>query len=206
LIDRLDLLDTEPFLLVPSKLLPHKNLALAVRLAAHLRRLTKHPLVLITGAPSPHEPEVSSYLAEQLRELAATCGAGQSLRLIPDVIGGPVAHETIRDLMLLADLVFLPSLEEGYGMPVREALVLRVPVLSTDIPAFRGAGGEAASYFSPHADPADVAAQALEIARSAGNVGRRAALSSRREFDRRLMEVAECLSPLTPLPCEGQGS
>jgi glycosyltransferase involved in cell wall biosynthesis len=48
--------------------------------------------------------------------------------------------------MSLCDLVYLPSHEEGYGTPISEAIALRVPVLCSDIPAFRHAAGSYATY------------------------------------------------------------
>ncbi len=41
------------------------------------------------------------------------------------------------------------SLWEGFGMPVLEGVTSNVPVLASDIPSHREAGGEAARYFKP---------------------------------------------------------
>lgn len=53
-----------------------------------------------------------------------------------------------------ASLYVMPSLYEGFGMPVLEAMISQTPVIASDIPVLREAGGEAALYASPK-DPGD---------------------------------------------------
>jgi glycosyltransferase involved in cell wall biosynthesis len=57
-----------------------------------------------------------------------------------------------------------PSLGEGFGIPLLEAMACETLVLAADIPVFREVAGEAAIYFDPY-QPEDIA-RVLEIAAS----------------------------------------
>jgi len=186
---RLNLPSAQPIILVPAKLLAHKNLELAVRLGAALQHLGPQPLVLLTGAPSPHDPEASDGVRQNLRRLVEEAGATDAFCLLPDLIGKVPERKTVRDLMLLSDLVFLPSAEEGFGTPLREAAALRTPVLCSDIPPFREASGSYAQYFSPNATPDSIALQAIQIAELPVNQTRREAIQSYRKFCLQLQEL-----------------
>jgi glycosyltransferase involved in cell wall biosynthesis len=63
----------------------------------------------------------------------------------------------ISDFYHLADALFLPSREEGFGIPVLEAGLAGLPIFCSDIPPLRDLGGSNATYFSPDADPTELA-------------------------------------------------
>ena len=84
----------------------------------------------------------------------------------------------VHRLMAGARGLLLPSFAEGYGMPVSEAIAIGVPVLCSDLPALREAGGPVADYLDPLDGPgwaaalADLAGEHSAIA--AAQAGRRA--------------------------------
>ena len=43
-----------------------------------------------------------------------------------------------------------PSLMEGFGIPLLEAMAVRTPIVASDIPVFREIAGEAALFFDPY--------------------------------------------------------
>jgi glycosyltransferase involved in cell wall biosynthesis len=61
-------------------------------------------------------------------------------------------------LLETATALVTASLDEGFGLPLVEAMSLGTPVVVSDIPIFREIGGEAALY-APAADPAAVASE-----------------------------------------------
>ncbi len=65
-----------------------------------------------------------------------------------------LADRDVRALLAGASGLLLPSFAEGFGMPVPEALALGVPVVCSDLPALREAGGAAPLYLDPLDGPA----------------------------------------------------
>jgi glycosyltransferase involved in cell wall biosynthesis len=57
--------------------------------------------------------------------------------------------------------MFMPSHREGFAMPVLEAGLVGIPVLSTDVPAAREIGGEDVILFDTAQDAAGLAEQIL---------------------------------------------
>lgn len=69
---------------------------------------------------------------------------------------GMIARANLPDpelasLMASSRALLYPSLAEGYGLPVAEALALNVPVLASDLEALREVGGDAVRYLDPSA-------------------------------------------------------
>ena len=157
IVDQLNLLDADWILLLPARLTRRKNIELAVRALAELRRQTGlDARLIVTGPPGPHNPANDAYhqsLLSLRRELGLD-GAAHFLyecaSHIPDAVMG--------DLYTLADALFFPSQQEGFGIPVLEAGLARLPAFCADIPPLRETGDGLAHFFDPNADPKDVAA------------------------------------------------
>jgi glycosyltransferase involved in cell wall biosynthesis len=123
-----------PLLLSPSAKRPHKNL---VRLLEALASLpAPRPLLVLPGYPTPHEAE--------LRRRAAELGVEADVRF-----EGWLDEDRMEQLYAAADLVVLPSLHEGFGLPVLEAMGRGVPVACSNSGALSEVAGEAAATFDP---------------------------------------------------------
>ncbi|TFB70020.1 glycosyltransferase family 1 protein [Cryobacterium sp. Hz9] len=74
-----------------------------------------------------------------------------------------VFHDGVTDeeyhlLVRSATALVTASLDEGFGIPLVEAMSLGIPVVVSDIPIFREIGGDAALYFDPRKADAIAAA------------------------------------------------
>ena len=86
-----------------------------------------------------------------------------------------VSDEQYQGLLSVTTALVSASLEEGFGIPLIEALAIGTPVACSDIPVFREVGGDAAVYFDPR-DPADIARAVLSL-EAAGEWEKRSALA-----------------------------
>ncbi|MBZ5635713.1 MAG: glycosyltransferase family 4 protein [Acidobacteriia bacterium] len=130
---RLDRSHTESYLLCVSTLHPHKNLPRLIR--AYGRKERDFPLIL-AGLRGFH--------TETIERLIEEMGLQDSVQ-----ITGWVPREKLYSLYERARAFVYPSMFEGFGMPVLEALAAGVPVACSDIPPLREVAGDAALFFDP---------------------------------------------------------
>jgi glycosyltransferase involved in cell wall biosynthesis len=106
-------------------------------------------------------------------------GSGAALRALagdaPVELTGYVSDERLDALIRGAELLVNPSLYEGFGLVVLEAMVRRTPVLAARATALPETGGEAAAYF----EPSEPDSLRLELGRLLGDEAARAELSRR---------------------------
>jgi glycosyltransferase involved in cell wall biosynthesis len=178
LVERTGLRSAAPILLVPSRLVPRKNIELALRVTAELAADEPGVHLIVTGALDPHDEAARLYRGF-LRALVAELDVEERVTFVAELVRGAAAAAVVRDLYRLADLLFLPSRDEGFGLPVLEAAVARLPIACADIPTLRGLAGEGAVLFAPDASPAEVAR--LVRGRLAADDGYRRATRVRRE-------------------------
>jgi glycosyltransferase involved in cell wall biosynthesis len=119
---------------------PHKNQEVLVRSAS---QLPSDVVILFVGHPEPYDAE--------LRALAAELRVEDRVRFV-DYVG----NADLEGLWRLAAAAAQPTLGEGFGFPVLEALEHGVPVAASDLPVLREVGGELVHHFNPR-DPAAAA-------------------------------------------------
>jgi glycosyltransferase involved in cell wall biosynthesis len=149
LVAAFGLTNTDIVLLAPVRITRRKNLEWAIEAAAAVRASGRSVQLLITGPPGPHNPRALEYV-QDLKRLTERLGLGESVRFLYEQAssasgGYAVDAATLSDLYMLSDVVTLPSESEGFGLPLAEAAVLRVPVVCTDLPAFREVAPEGAT-------------------------------------------------------------
>ncbi|HET9590283.1 MAG TPA: glycosyltransferase, partial [Anaerolineales bacterium] len=155
-VKQLDLLRASPLLLLPVRITPRKNIELALQVCAFLKQRFPDVKLVVTGPLGPHNPANVEYF-ERLFKLRGELGLAGSAGFLAELTDKYIPDEVISDFYHLADALFLPSREEGFGIPVLEAAFAGLPVFCADIPPLRRLGGDHAIYFSPDADPQELA-------------------------------------------------
>ena len=134
----------ERLLLYPANAWPHKNHERLFEAVALLRREHRDLRLVLTGEHAD----------------------------VPDFVDvrGRVSQDELVELYRSASAVVFPSLYEGFGQPVLEALACACPVACSDLPPLREVAGDAAVYFDP-LDPESIAAATLEAIARGGSSG-----------------------------------
>ncbi|HLO29867.1 MAG TPA: glycosyltransferase family 4 protein [Anaerolineales bacterium] len=155
-VNQLGLLHASPLLLLPVRITPRKNIELALRVCASLRQHFPDTKLVVTGPLGPHNPANVKYF-ERLVALRKELGLENVVCFLAELSVEYIPDEMISDFYHLVDALFLPSQEEGFGIPILEAGLAGLPIFCSDIPPLRSLGGPYATYFSPDTDPVELA-------------------------------------------------
>ncbi len=124
-----------PLLLSVSARRPHKNLPRL--LAAFARIAPDHPgLLVLPGYATGREDELAT--------LAESLGIAHRVRFL-----GWVEDSVLEGLYRASTLLAFPSLAEGFGLPVLEAMSRGLPVACSRTSSLPEVGGDAVAYFDP---------------------------------------------------------
>ena len=137
------------YLYYPANTWAHKNHAALLRALAELARADIRPLLVCSGSPKEAQAE--------LEGLAVALGLEGQVRFL-----GYLAIEDVATLYAHAAALVFPSLYEGFGMPVLEAMRFGCPVACSRAASLPEIAGEAALFFDPR-DPADIAAALRQL-------------------------------------------
>jgi glycosyltransferase involved in cell wall biosynthesis len=151
-------------LLQPSRITRRKNIEMSLKTLAALRERTGLDIrLLVSGPMGPHNPSNAVYLdmLNSIRDQLALRDKALFLRL--DEIDGQKAGEDLSDadmgaLYRMCDILFLPSTDEGFGIPILEAVAVGRAIVCSDLPPLRASGGETATYIDPRGSAEDAAA------------------------------------------------
>jgi glycosyltransferase involved in cell wall biosynthesis len=132
-----------PYLLAVGRLEPRKNLGTLLEAFRLLRKDGRDLELALVGRKGWTDSLPVGDLAPYVRFLGATADED-----LPGVYAG-------------AACFVIPSLHEGFGIALAEAMAAGVPAVASDIPALREVGGETVRYADPH-DPASFAAAVRE--------------------------------------------
>ncbi len=149
-----NLMGREIVLLHPTRLLKRKNIELGLRVTAALKSAGRSCAYLVTGAPDAQNPASQSY-AEQLEEMRDELGLQDDALFLQAKV--PIPERDLASLFVLADALFFPSRQEGFGLPVLEAALHRLPVFCAAIEPLTRLLSHGVTLFPLDAEPSQIA-------------------------------------------------
>ena len=117
-------------LLYPTRILPRKNIAFALQIVGALRDSGRKVRLLVTGAPDTHNRSAAEHFAG-LKRMAGELRVRPLVRWVNEIF--PVDERQLHSLYMVADALLFPSKQEGFGLPLLEAAVHRLPVFCSNI-------------------------------------------------------------------------
>lgn len=126
----------EPYILAMGSLVPRKNLPTLVRAFGMLAEPGIR--LLLAGSDGSDRPAIDAAVASLPPEVRDRV-----------VLAGSVTSGVRRALLARAALLVYPSLYEGFGFPMLEAMSLGVPVVASDVASLREVAADAAVLVEP---------------------------------------------------------
>lgn len=174
--DRLQL-GAGPIVLSVSAKKVHKNLRRLIEAMAIVADRVPEAVLVIPGNPTTHEQE--------LRELASRLGIAENV-----AFPAYVDAADLEGLYAISRCFVFSSINEGFGIPILEAMRRRVPVACSRASALPEVAGEAARYFDPY-EVDDIAAAVFDLLFDSEQASRLMALGDRRQAEFTWRRTAE---------------
>jgi glycosyltransferase involved in cell wall biosynthesis len=167
-------------LLMVGTIEPRKNQSVVIDALDRVLAVVPDTVLLVAGAVGWQGEPI-------LARMRAHSGWGRSIRHFADLSDGELryAYQGARALVF-------PSLAEGFGLPIVEALSCGTPVLASDLPVHREVGSNWCEYFDPRS-PEALAEQIIAVCRSGlqrRGIPGSASLPTWRDAARRVFDIA----------------
>ncbi len=136
-----------PYILCVANTYPHKNVHVLAKAFAQIANEIPHRLVIV-GQPRRGESELEKITAQITKGRVVRLQHFYKPQLVPLFQG--------------AELFVLPSLYEGFGLPLAEAMMAQVPVITTKCASIPEVCGDTAAYFEA-GNASDLAAKIRHV-------------------------------------------
>lgn len=127
---------TSPYILFVGTIQPRKNITRLIEAFSKIKKSNEELTIVIIGR--------RGWQFEETLLAPKKYGVEADVKFLENVSDGelPIFYKN-------AELFVLPSLYEGFGLPILEAMEYGVPVATSNVSSLPEAGGDAAVYFDP---------------------------------------------------------
>lgn len=151
-------------LFLPARILPRKNIELAIKVVGVFKKKGINTALLLTGAYDPYNLDAKKYY-QYLKDLVKKLNLKEEVFFLKEEKGGfNITDKIVRDLFQICDILFFPSKEEGFGIPLIEAGIFGKPVVASNIASFKETGKDTdVVFFDLGEAPESIAKRIIEI-------------------------------------------
>jgi len=161
LLDEVGLLSSDIILVQPVRITPRKKIERSLEIIRALVDITDSKIhLIVSGPPDRHISDGVKYFNKVLK-MRNKLGLQDIVRFPcaePEL--SDITREGVIDLLTLADGILLTSKEEGFGLPVLEAGVARIPVFAEYLETLEEVGNGYVHFFDKD-DPPDTIARMI---------------------------------------------
>lgn len=137
------------YILFVGNIKPHKNIVKAIEGYKIAKQYYPNLKFFIVGRNE-------DLLNQDLHVKNLVCG-DNSIQLT-----GEVSNEILNDYYRGATLLIFPSIYEGFGLPILEAMNYKLPIICSDIPVFKELFADSVLMFNPHS-PQEIANKIIMV-------------------------------------------
>ena len=139
-----------PIILLPARLIPRKNLERGLGIIQSLLGHFPNLLALITGIPDDMNFDSENY-AKELKKSVEDNNLNDHVLFLDDLfnrlnISREKNSSVVRDLYFISHLILIVSKDEGFGLPVLEAGISRIPIAVSQLSIFREVARDGVLY------------------------------------------------------------
>jgi glycosyltransferase involved in cell wall biosynthesis len=139
-----------PYFYYPAATWPHKNHERLLEAFSKFKRKHEDYKLILSG--------IKKQKADEVEQIIKSLDLSRSVELL-----GYLPYDKLPKLYQQAQALVFPSLFEGFGIPLLEAMASGCPVTASNVTSIPEVAGKAALYFDP-LDPDDIAEKMEEIA------------------------------------------
>lgn len=135
IIERRGLLDADPLIFIPSKMMPHKNIDICIKVLSELKPTYPNAKIVISARAFHHNSD-NDYIWK-IDSMIHELGLDKDVIIVQDELNpGANDYEVLKDLYKICDVVFFLSSYENFGLPILESGITRAPIICNDLQVF----------------------------------------------------------------------
>lgn len=138
IISKYKILEADPLIFLPTKIMKHKNIDLCLTVLSELKNKYPNPMIVISAHRFPHNKDVSYY--DYILELITKYNLKNNLVFLHNEVSEKyreIEYTIVDDFYRLSDIVFFLSSFENFGLPLLESGITKTPILVSGLEVFK---------------------------------------------------------------------